>query len=315
MAQEETKKKIQNYEMEEITISDELRKQYEQATGEIEYNMTNDFMFRAILQRNHKVLKGLCTSLLHLNSKEITSIQILNPINLGEARDDKDFILDIQIEIDHKQLLDLEMQVINYADWPERSLSYLCRMYDQLSSGEDYKNVKQTQFIGIIDFDLFPKYPELYAHYKLVNVGKKHKNIYTDKFIMSVLNLRHIKEATETDREYKIDYWSKLFQVKTWEDLRMIAQKDKNIKEASESLYVMNQDEIVRQQCRAREDAIRRENAMKKKIEELSAQLEEKDLQIEKERSKERNNAIQALMHNLKCTREEAKKYLQITEE
>lgn len=121
-----------------------------------------------------------------------------------------------------------------------------------------------------------------------MNVGKKHKNIYTDKFIMSVLNLRHIKEATETDREYKIDYWSKLFQVKTWEDLRMIAQKDKNIKEASESLYVMNQDEIVRQQCRAREDAIRRENAMKKKIEELSAQLEEKDVQIEKERSKER---------------------------
>ena len=98
-----------------------------------------------------------------------------------------------------------------------------------------------------------------------MNVGKKHKNIHTDKFIMSVLSLRHIKEATETDREYKIDYWSKLFQVKTWEDLRMIAQKDKNIKEASESLYVMNQDEIVRQQCRAREYAIRRENAMKKK--------------------------------------------------
>ena len=32
---------------------------YEQATGPIDFGFTNDYMFRAILQKNAKVLKGL----------------------------------------------------------------------------------------------------------------------------------------------------------------------------------------------------------------------------------------------------------------
>lgn len=36
---------------------------YLNATGNIEYNMTNDYMFRYILQKNQKVLTGLISSL------------------------------------------------------------------------------------------------------------------------------------------------------------------------------------------------------------------------------------------------------------
>ena len=46
------------------------------ATGVIQYNMTNDYMFRYILQKNTKVLKGLICSLLHLQPKQIKSIEI-----------------------------------------------------------------------------------------------------------------------------------------------------------------------------------------------------------------------------------------------
>ena len=42
---------------------------YLSATGKIDYNMTNNYMFRYILQKNQKVLKGLICSLLHLNRK------------------------------------------------------------------------------------------------------------------------------------------------------------------------------------------------------------------------------------------------------
>lgn len=34
------------------------RDSYETATGKIDYGMTNDYMFRAILQKNSVVLKG-----------------------------------------------------------------------------------------------------------------------------------------------------------------------------------------------------------------------------------------------------------------
>ena len=43
---------------------------YKEATGVIQYNMTNDYMFRYILQKNQKVLKGLICVVLLINSIE-----------------------------------------------------------------------------------------------------------------------------------------------------------------------------------------------------------------------------------------------------
>ena len=53
------------------------------ATGPIEFKMTNDYMFRAVCQKNELVLKGLICSLLNLSETELKSIVIQNPICLG----------------------------------------------------------------------------------------------------------------------------------------------------------------------------------------------------------------------------------------
>jgi len=58
--------------------------QLEQATGSIAYNMTNDYMFKAVLQKNEHVLKGLICSCLHMSPDQIKSILITNLIPLGE---------------------------------------------------------------------------------------------------------------------------------------------------------------------------------------------------------------------------------------
>ncbi|MCM1415149.1 MAG: hypothetical protein NC430_04395, partial [bacterium] len=50
------------------------------AHGEISYNMTNDCMFRAVLQENNKALRGLICSLLHLSESEVISAVVTNPI-------------------------------------------------------------------------------------------------------------------------------------------------------------------------------------------------------------------------------------------
>ena len=100
--------------------------------------MTNDYMFRVILQKNQFVLKGLIASLLHLEHQNIKNIYITNPIKLGEQIDSKAFVMDIHVILNDDTLLNLEMQLLNTGNWAERSLSYLCRMYDQLQSGDDY---------------------------------------------------------------------------------------------------------------------------------------------------------------------------------
>lgn len=151
----------------------------DQATGPVLIPLTNDYLFRALLQKNEHVLKGLICSLLHLRPDEVVSVKITNPIVLGETIDNKDFILDIRCLLNDNTIINLEMQVVNQYNWPERSLSYLCRAFDNLESGQNYSLVKSAVQIGILDFTLFPDAPEFYATYMMANV-KNHK-IYSSK--------------------------------------------------------------------------------------------------------------------------------------
>lgn len=89
------------------------RIEFKNATGPIDYQMTNDYMFHSVLQQNCRVLKSLICSLLYLNPQDIKSIQILNPIIPGESIDMKSFILDINILLNDDTFINLEMQVAN----------------------------------------------------------------------------------------------------------------------------------------------------------------------------------------------------------
>ena len=135
-------------------------------TGPLTIPMTNDYLFRALLQQNNKVLKGLISALLHLTLNEIFSVEITNPIELGKSIDAKDFFLDIKVLLNSNTVINLEMQVINEHNWPERSLSYLCRSFDGLNRGENYLEAKPVIQISLLDFTLFPEYSKpnlLYA--------------------------------------------------------------------------------------------------------------------------------------------------------
>lgn len=91
--------------MKQINIIKKPEILYQNATGKIDYGMMNDYMFRAILQTNNNVLKGLISALLHMDCKEVRSATILNPIVLGEAVDNKSFILDIEVLTNNEALI------------------------------------------------------------------------------------------------------------------------------------------------------------------------------------------------------------------
>lgn len=256
-------------------------KSLKEATGPIMYNMTNDYMFRAILQKNQKVLKGLICSLLHLMPSEIRSIVITNPIQLGESIEAKDFVLDINVLLNDNTIINLEMQVADELNWTDRSLVYLCRSFDQLYTGEDYNEAKPAIHIGFLCFTPFKEYPEFYATYKLLNVKNHH--VYSDKFDLRVVDLEHIELATEEDKQYQIDYWASLFKAKTWEELKMIAKQNEFMQEATETLFELNADETIRQQCLARQDYYRTQNSYKKLIDEQAEKIDEQAEKIDKQ--------------------------------
>ena len=257
-------------------------------TGPLTIPMTNDYLFRALLQQNNKVLKGLISSLLHLPFEEIVSVEITNPIELGKSIDDKTFFLDIKVLLNSDTVINLEMQVINEQNWPERSLSYLCRSFDSLNKGEGYLEVKSAIQISLLDFTLFPDNPEFYAEYQLLNVKNCIK--YSDKLRLHVLDLTHIDLATEEDKKYQIDYWAALFKTTTWEDLKMLAEKNDAIAEAVETIYKLSEEENIRLQCEAREDYYRRQRDAQ-----ILRERQEQQMQEQKQQMQEQERQMQEL--------------------
>ena len=220
-------------------------------SGKLRYTLTNDYMFRAVFQKNENALKGLLCALLELSKKDIKEIIILNPIILGETIDEKTCILDLHIRLNNDKFINIEMQVSDLGDWPERSITYLCRSFDQLQKGSDYVDIHTTIHIGIVDFNFSHLTPEFYSEFKLMNT--KNHEIYSDKFILRVLNLKSLKDDSITKEPSELYYWSKLFKATTWEELKMLAKNNSDIEDAVVTLHELSDDEKIKLQCEARE--------------------------------------------------------------
>ncbi len=227
----------------------------------IHIRMTNDLPFKHLLQDDPDTLKSLICSLLHMERDQIVSAEVTNPILTGDVIDDKTVVLDVNVIMNDSTNIDLEMQVINYLDWPERSLIYAGRNLDKLKSGDLYSSVKPSIHIGFLDFQLFEDHPKFYSVNRMMDIDDHHQ--YTDKLTIGVVDLTNIALATDEDKRYNVDKWAKFFKAKTWEDIDMITAEYPEMTNTAERLWNVTAEEHLRQQCAAREDAIRRENSLK----------------------------------------------------
>lgn len=255
---------------------------YKNAVGEIMFNMTNDYMFRVVNQKSPNVAKGISCAVLHLDPATVQSAEIQNPIELGNHIEDKDFVLDIKVLLDNSAIINLEMQVINEHNWQDRSLSYLCRSFDQLYQGEDYTMVKPAIHAGFLNFQAFPDYPEFHASYKLKN--EKNGMVYSDKFHLNVIDLTHINLSTDADKEFQLDIWAKFFTAKTWEEVNMLAENNPYIDEAAQTLYEANSDRLTEEQCRARRNYYKEKHATEKLLNDVTTErdtaINERDIAL-----------------------------------
>lgn len=175
----------------------------------------------------------------------------MNPITPGETVNDKTIILDLFITLNNNKKINIEMQILNEGDWPERSLIYLCRAFDNLKEGQPYTDVMPAIHIGILDYTLFPEHPEFYAHYAIKNIINN--NIYSDKFLLNVLDLNHPELATEADISCGLQYWARLFKAETWEELHMLSSEHEVFEDITDTVEQALADKKIRMECEARE--------------------------------------------------------------
>ena len=154
-------------------------------------------------------------------------------------------------------------------------MSYICRSYDNLNRGGKYKDAKPVIHIGFLDFSLEGAEPEFYATYKLANV--KTGQIYSDNVTLCVVDLNKTELATDEDKKYGIDKWAKLFKAKTWEAVKMLAEEDVYINEASKTIYELCADFEVKKRCWEREEF----EDYAERLAEAEAKLAQKDAALE----------------------------------
>ena len=253
------------------------KESFETILGPIKYNLTNDYMFKATLQECNEALLGIISALLRVEASSL-EVSVVNPILLGRNVVSKDFFLDVHVIVNHYKHMNLEMQVSDEGNWLERSVSYTSRLYDSLYAGQDYKNAIPVHHVGFINFDIYDDTNKFYDTFALTNSDST--KIYTNKFLVSVVNLRHIDKATYEDKLYKLDMWARLITAKTWENLKEIAKEDPYMEATARKFYELAQDFDALEEARRREEYYARLRHRETKIAEQDATIAEQDATI-----------------------------------
>ena len=269
---------------------------WKKLSGDLPVRMTNDYLFRSLMQLDNETLRALVTALLGLDQEEIRSAVVENPFMPGEVLSEKEYVLDVKVLLNEDIQLDIEMQVIHKLDWGERSLGYLCRLYDHLNRGKGYESIKTAIQIGLLDFTLFEDEPEFYSTYLLRNA--KSGTVYTDKFRLCAVDLTRIDLATEEDKRRHLDEWAMLFKSKTWEEVQDVAEKNKDIENTVSMVYPMMMDEILQEQMIRREEYLLDQQYQERLIQNQQEQLADKDEQIadQQDQLADKDERIEKLM-------------------
>ncbi len=183
----------------------------------LEYTFKNDTLFKMVFVKYPELLKRLVAELLDIRLESIEDFAITNPEMPPEVIGDKFCRLDINMTVDG-QRVDLEIQVANEGDYPERSLYYWAREYSTaLGAGERFSSLPRTIIISIVAFTLFDC-EEFHSEYQPLEVTR-HTPL-TDKQVLHYFELPKLPEVVDAADELKL--WLTLFNAETEEDLAKI---------------------------------------------------------------------------------------------
>ena len=218
-----------------------------------------DFAFKEIMTDENARI-GFLSAVLKLEPKEIQKTNLLNTNLRKLHQDEKQGILDVRILMNNNTEIDIEIQLAELKVWADRSLFYLSKMYtEQIQEGQAYHVFKKCVSISILNFTLFPKEPEFYSCFRIME--EKRHIVYTDKMEFHVLELPKLPKELKEDSS-KLLLWAKFINAEKKEEFEMLAEKDSYLNQAYQKLQVISQDKEKRLEYEAREKAIRDHNQL-----------------------------------------------------
>lgn len=168
----------------------------------------NDIVFQSLFNKNNEnITKAFAQALLEENIEKI----VINEDKelLRERPEDKLGILDLELDVNDKEKVDVEIQLIDKKNFIERLLFYFSKLYQsQMKRGSDYLEAKRVVLIAIIDypFELTKEIKEMETIWKLHE--EKHKNLVLTNYLeIHILELEKVKNTYLKNKDNKKAQW------------------------------------------------------------------------------------------------------------
>jgi predicted transposase/invertase (TIGR01784 family) len=185
----------------------------------LKYKLTHDLLFKMLFVKYPQLLKHLVAELLCIPVSSITEFKIINAEIPPEALGDKFCRLDINMRV-NGQLVDLEVQIDNEGNYPDRSLFIWAKeVSSSISMGGDYINFPRTIVISILGFNQFKA--ERFHHEFQCLETTTHQPL-TDKMVLHFYEIKKLPPIAEIDKNNLRSLWLKLFKAESEEDLAKI---------------------------------------------------------------------------------------------
>ena len=173
------------------------------------FDLTNDFLFKAVFgqESNKKLTICLLNALLQLEGqKQIKEIEILNPFNIQNYKDDKLSVLDTKVKDAEGNRYNIEMQVRNEDYFIKRFSYYLTKLYsNQLNKKAPYSKLRPAIGIAILGYDLFPQSKRIDEQFIFKN---QENNIILDNImIMHFIGLTKLSQDKPIKEMTRFEKW------------------------------------------------------------------------------------------------------------
>ena len=190
-------------------------------------------------------------AVLHLDSAEIRELDILNPILLGEAMNEKTCILDLFLLMNDYTRINIEMQVASTDYYMDRVLLYACRAYDNLERGENYQELKPVIHISLLADTPRTGEKKFYSENRVCDI--RDGKIFSRNLGIIIVQLKENENADMPEIESGLDKWARLFLADTWEELQEMIKESEWMAETVYTLRNLTEDEKIRLECEARD--------------------------------------------------------------
>ena len=225
-----------------------------------------DVVFQSLFSKqNERITKAFAEALLE---EKIEKIKINEDKELFRDKpEEKLGILDLELDINEKEKVDVEIQLVDRSNIQERLLYYFSKLYsNEIKRGDDYEKAKRVIMVAILDYNLSltKEIKEMETKWKLREENNKDL-VLTDKIEIDIIELSKVKDEYEKNKQNKKAQWALFINDPNIREVEEIMKSNEDIEEAVVTVHKMTEDEKMKRLADLREKALLDEKAIRRK--------------------------------------------------